>query len=81
MICVGMLLLAVTRCHCLALSKLSSPNPSVVRKSNSRGKWTQTNPRDAQSPRGRLLIGRHPREHAALGEPPVDADYQSDMGA
>uniref|UniRef100_A0A8C5FFD1 Atrophin-1-like n=1 Tax=Gadus morhua TaxID=8049 RepID=A0A8C5FFD1_GADMO len=79
-ICIGMLLLAITRCHCVALSKVPSPNPSVIWKFNSRGNSPQAKPKEAHSPRGRLMNGRHPRENAIVEEALVDADYQSDMG-
>ncbi|CAL8370718.1 unnamed protein product [Boreogadus saida] len=77
---IGMLLLAITRCHCVALSKVPSPNPSVIWKFNSRGNSPQTKPKEAHSLRGRLMNGRHLRENAIVEEALVDADYQSDMG-
>ena len=80
MICIGMFLFAISRCHCVSLSKVSSSTPPVIWKFNSWGKSTQTKPKDAHSPRGRLMIGRHPHENATLGEALVDADSQSDMG-
>ncbi|KAK0154950.1 hypothetical protein N1851_002723 [Merluccius polli] len=69
-ICIGMLLVAVTRCHCVALSNRSpSPNSTLVYPPEAHG-----------PPAGRLLIGRHSRPSATLKRHLVDADHQSDMG-